>query len=265
MKSSTVEPTFHNKTLYIFLPHQDDEIAIWPIWHHILKASNIYIFCVTNGEQKVGKPHQTRNIRNLELLKNLTTNGIKKENIFFVADNHPPTDQLLYEYAREILEKICALVSQITAPDIILTTASEGGHPDHDVTNFLIRVFSKKLPNQPIAFEFFWYSVSRRFLPFNFGKPEKITADLMTVPFSRLALIKTIKAILIYRSQRKTFFLLGPCFIVRLLLQPKVFLRKLDLNNTSFDLPPNSAILYERRGWIKFSEIKRKLNNNGLI
>ena len=161
--------------------------------------------------------------------------------------------------------KISALVDRITAPDIILTTASEGGHPDHDVTNFLVRVFSKKLPNKPLAFEFFWYSISRRFLPFNFGKPEKITADLIAVPFSRLAIIKTIKAILIYRSQRQTFFLLGPFFVARLLLQPKVFLRKLDLNNTSFELPPNSAILYEWRGWIKFSEIKRKLNKIGLI
>ena len=256
MKSSTI---FKNKKIYIFLPHQDDEIAIWPIWQNILEASEIYVFCLTNGELQNSLAYKLRHVRNSELVKNLSNNGIKKENIFFLSNDLPANDQLLHEFFMSVVKKLKPLLDNLGAPDLILTTALEGGHPDHDVANFLIRFFGKRFSKQTAALEFYLYSCSKRFFPFNFGRPEKISEDVLAVKFSRLSLFKTIKAMLIYRSQRKTFYMLGPGFILRCLLNPKIFFKKLDLQNRNFKRPENSVVLYELRGWIKFKEIKEKL------
>ena len=257
MKSNEV---FKNKKIYVFLPHQDDEIAIWPIWKDILKASEIYVFCLTNGELQNSLAGKLRYVRNKELIENLSKNGVKKENIFFLSNDLPPNDQLLHEFFMTVIENLQKLLERLDAPDFILTTAAEGGHPDHDVANFLVRFFARKFFKKTTALEFYLYSRSTRWFPFNLGRPEIISNDTIAFKLKRRFLFHTVKAMLIYRSQRKTFCLLGPFFITRCFFQPKIFFKKLDLQNGNFERPVNSIILYEQRGWIKFNAIKKIIN-----
>lgn len=256
MKSSTI---FKNKKIYIFLPHQDDEIAIWPIWQNVLQASEIYVFCLTNGELRGSLAYKLRHVRNNELIENLSNNGIKKENIFFLSDDLPSNDQLLHEFFMSVIENLKPLLDKLGTPDLILTTALEGGHPDHDVANFLIRFLGTRFSEQTVALEFYFYSRSNRWFSFNLGRPERFSNSTVTIKFKRRFLFYTVRAMRIYRSQRKTFYLLGPFFLARCLVQPKIFFKKLDLQNRNFERPENSIILYEQRGWIKFKDIKEKL------
>ena len=256
---------YKNKTVYIFLPHQDDEVAIWPVWQKILHAKNIYIFCVTNGEHRIKASDGTRGIRNLEAIKNLTANGINKKNIFFLSNKMPPNDQLLHNFLGKVLEKLSVVVKKLEAPDIVVFPASEGGHPDHDVTNLLVRVFCRTLSKSPIGYEYFSYSLSNRIFPFNFAQPEIIEPRILKICFSRSKLTSVIRLILNYRSQRKTFMILGLGLICSWLWRPRIYFRVANMKNTRFERPLNSKILYERRRWITFKQIKNILELDGFI
>ena len=255
----TSSKIFENKNIYVFLPHQDDEIAIWPIWEDILEASEIYVFCLTNGELQNSLAGKLRCVRNKELVENLSNNGVKKDNIFFLSNDLPPNDQMLHEFFMSVIENLRMRLESLDAPDLILTTAAEGGHPDHDVANFLVRYFARRFLKKTTALEFYFYSRSKRWFPFNLGRPEIISNSTVTIKLKRRFLFQTVRAMLVYRSQRKTFFLLGPFFIIRCFFQPKIFFKILDLQNRNFERPENPIILYEQRGWIKFKEIKKKL------
>ena len=256
---------YKNKNVYIFVPHQDDEVAIWPVWQKILHAKNIYIFCVTNGEQRIQVSDGTRELRNLEAIRNLTTNGINKKNIFFLSNKMPPNDQLLHNFLGKVLEKLSVVVKKLEAPDIVVFPACEGGHPDHDVTNLLVRVFCKTLSKSPIGHEYFSYSLSNRLFPFNFARPDIIEPDMLKLCFPRSELKSVIRVILNYKSQQKTFMILGPSLILSWALRPRIYFRAANMENTRFERPVNSKILYEKRKWVTFKHIQNKLRLDGFI
>jgi LmbE family N-acetylglucosaminyl deacetylase len=256
---------FHNKCIWIFLPHQDDEIFLWPIWCKILEASKVYIVFTTNGELDFPSKDNTRTIRNSEAIQNLTSSGIKKENIFFLADKLPGTDTRLHHYAADILTSMHKLADELSKPDCFIFPSCEGGHPDHDVTNLIVRIFGQKFCETADAYEFFLYALSNRMYRFNFARPDVIMADTLKVSFSRTEMTRVFRAMVIYRSQRRTFFLLGPGLIVRWLRRPVVYLKKADFNATDFVRPVNGNILYEKRKWTTFDEVRRKLEDIGVI
>ena len=97
-----------------------------------LEASDIFVFCLTNGELPNSSTGKLRYVRNKELIENLSNNGVKKENIFFLSNDLPPNDQLLHEFFMTIIKNLQMLLERLDTPDLILTTAAEGGHPDHD-------------------------------------------------------------------------------------------------------------------------------------
>lgn len=254
-----LEKMFSNKCIYLFLPHQDDEIALWPIWSNILKASSIYIFYTTNGEQSFQSNAEVRKVRNSEAISAMTRNGIKKENIFFLSQELPGTDQLLHYYANEILQNISFETKKLIEPNIILFPSNEGGHPDHDVTNLIVRLFGQTLNRMPNAYEYCLYSLSNRPFRFNIAHPEVLTPNTIQIKFPRIKIFNVIKLMLNYNSQRKTFLLLGPCLIIQWLKNPVIFLDEVNMKMIDFVHPVNKHVLYEKRKWTTFKEIRKKL------
>ena len=177
----------------------------------------------------------------------------------------PPNDQLLHNFLGKVIKNLGVVVDKLKAPDLVIFPACEGGHPDHDVTNLLVRLFCKTLSNCPIGYEYFSYSLSNRLLPFNFARPEIIEPDSLEICFPRSELVSVIRLILNYKSQRKTFMILGPGLISSWFLRPRIYFREANMKNIRFERPLNSKILYEKRRWITFKQIKNTLEHNGFI
>lgn len=245
--------------MWIFLAHQDDEVFLWPVWSKILEATKIYIIFTTNGELSFTSKSNNRIIRNSEAIQNLTSNGIRKENIFFLSNKLPGNDTILHHHASYILNSIYSLTNNLSKPDCIVFPGCEGGHPDHDVTNLIVKIFVKKYFTMANCYEFFLYALSNHFPKYNIARPELIATDTLKIIFFRKEIFKVIKTFLNYRSQYKTFILLGPALIICWLIRPIIYLKKVNLDNVNFVRPDNGHILYEKRKWTTFDEIKKKL------
>ena len=253
---------FQDAVVFLFLPHQDDEISVLSIWKEIARSREVYVFCITNGEVQSKKRRHNRDVRNKELVVHLGRLNITKENIFFLSDNLPPNDQCLHEFTDEIITNVQRITERLPAPDIVIYPAMEGGHPDHDVSNILIRhIFSTKT-NSPTGYEYYIYSRSTGLFPFNISTPLSITQEHEGVRFNRWQLIRVMRAIRTYKSQFRTFLVLGPCLLVRWLFSPTIYLRHCKLDGTPLT-PPPSPNLYEWRGWVSFKEIQAVLDSKG--
>ena len=154
------EEDISNSKILIIGAHQDDEISMAGelmnkqmkrelINEQMKKSKDVKIIITTNGVKRNSPNFKQRsNIRKNETIKVLEQLNIKKESIsffdFFVEDDLKVEKNI----------KICAkqLFNSIQAikPDLIIIPAFEGGHPDHDITNYITYRITKKINSSNI-------------------------------------------------------------------------------------------------------------------
>jgi len=133
----------------------------------------------------------------------------------------------------------------------IITPAWEGGHHDHDATNYLIANIAEELKIKGKVLNFYTYNSQKRMTPFfNVMTPIHGALPILSYEFSLVDGIKSFAMIKNYKSQFKTFLGLSPQIFYNLII-----LRKISLFNgvSNYTIKPHSGlILYERRKRFSF-------------
>ena len=89
-----------------------------------------------------GSREAYRELRRKEARSALALIGVK--NVFFLGDEQAIVDQQLFRNLARAVDFLSRLVEQVR-PEILLTLAYEGGHPDHDSCNFLCYIVGRRL------------------------------------------------------------------------------------------------------------------------
>lgn len=135
----------------LIVAHQDDELNYAGLIQRL--GSDTRIIWVTNGDGLYFEmnipPHEYSKIRQEEAIKAASIIDLKEENLrclqfseveiyrrFAELYQNPPSIQSHKRFFEEIKESIKKMVYEIE-PDIIITDAWQGGHPEHDLTHFL--------------------------------------------------------------------------------------------------------------------------------
>ncbi len=186
------------KNILFIAAHPDDElVGATFIIKKVLLKKNLIIFFPTNGviskEQmwfwNKNKYEEKKKIRNEEMKKSLKLLGIKK---FFKQDI--PTRKLK-ENIEKTFRKINLLVRDYKI-DTIFCPAYEGGHQDHDVSNFIC----SKFQNSSKVYEYAEYNFSKGKI--NCNEFIKTTKDEVTIKLSEKEKKEKIKLLKIYNSEK---------------------------------------------------------------
>ena len=113
---------WRGKTVLVFVPHPDDELALTGTLTKLIKGGNtVYLVQVTNGDKGSRDPRMTSQriaaIRHQEDLAAGKAIGLRPENILWLGYQD---GELEYAPQRELVEKVCRLVRKYR-PDAIFT------------------------------------------------------------------------------------------------------------------------------------------------
>lgn len=221
------------KKILFLIPHPDDEIvgACKIIKKLLDKKKKVFIFFLTNGiidkssmwfwERR--NYDNNLNIRLNEMKESMNELGIKN---YFIQNI--PSRSLKNNISKTFF-KIKKIIEK-NFIDSIFCPSYEGGHQDHDVTNFIC----SRLKNDCKIFEFAEYNYfgkqihSNSFFN-NFNKAETLNLNESEKKFKK-------KCLKIYRSEKKN---LNYISIV------KEVYRKLPMHN--YKEPPHKGVLFYRR------------------
>lgn len=191
------------------LAHPDDEIFLIP---YILSPEKKLFIYLTNGvttnspvHQRADRIYEARLIFNECLVRH-------NSRVEWWGVNKRVSDGELYKHVNEKnIESIRLSIINLNEPiSLILTTAFEGAHQDHDASAVISRILAQRLRVQIMEISTYpqWFSkiYSFRVLrPRNRLKPQ----DLDRFPVLDLA----VKLMRLYKSQRKTWIVLGPAVL----------------------------------------------------
>lgn len=148
------DPNPENKTIeniVFFLAHQDDDVFISSrIKHHAEANDNVYVVYTCLSYHR-GERYKERRIK--ESRAALGSLNIPDDHVFYLG--YP--DMASHKHINSLIQSTDSIF-HILQPDILYTSAYEGGNIDHDVANLVIAhlKFEKAYPFK--AFEFPEYS-----------------------------------------------------------------------------------------------------------
>ena len=243
------------KNVFYLFAHQDDEFGIFIDIFKKIKKNNIYIFYLTSGYQnKISKTVLSE--RDMESIKVLKKIGVKQKNIIFVGRKNDISSNKLYLNADKAYKEIIKFTKKII-PNEVVTLSWEGGHEDHDACNFIGRKIAFKFDILRNSGEFSLYNAYKvNIIYFKVFNPINKNGNIVRANFLQRLLI--IKFLFFYKSQLKIWIGLYPFVIFHYfflgynLVQP--------LNRDKLIKKPHSGkLLYETRGFCRFSKFKKKI------
>ena len=243
------------KKIFYLFSHQDDEFGIFPQLKKDALNNEVFIFYLTSGTNKKIKKNRLT-IRDKESIKTLTFLGVKKNNIFFIGRKLEVITNELHLNAKKISQYFENHIFKLVKPDIIYTHSWEGGHEDHDTCNLLVRRFKKKFKIKR-CFQYSLYNAYKTsIIYFRIFNPIK-KRNLVKINILEKDRINFIKLLFNYRSQLKIWIGLYPFIIAYYFFKKYLFIEKLDMNNIIIR-PHKGELLYEKRKFCKFSDLKKK-------
>jgi LmbE family N-acetylglucosaminyl deacetylase len=233
----------------IVAPHPDDEIIGAGIWISRRGTANLTVAHVTDGSPRDPQFARTAGFssagaygaaRLAEARAALQLAGVAESQCVHLGF----TDQELHLHFPELIQRIATLLIEVR-PEIVLTPAYEGGHPDHDSVAFAIGVARDAHPGRFTHREYRLYHAAesgrwetRDFLPCSESKTETLvfTADEQALKTRMASVFRTQENVLAH------FQFLDEC--IR------------DAPRYDFTRPPHEgALLYESFGWdIRWSD-----------
>jgi LmbE family N-acetylglucosaminyl deacetylase len=135
---------------YLFLfAHPDDEVVIAGTMKLLLEAgAEVYAAWTTSGDFIT-----KREIRESELRRSMDILGLDESHTHLLR--YPDLGSVAM--LEDLADTLTSLLETI-APGIVFANAYEGGHPDHDIVNFLAYEASARLGITPDLFEFPLYN-----------------------------------------------------------------------------------------------------------
>ncbi len=256
-----------NIALFIFA-HQDDEFGVF---HEIENSKKngltVKIFYLTNG---CYANHRELD-RNIESIKVLNKLGVSDDEIVFLGGQLKVNDAEVACRAHDLYVSLYNEFSKIKLEiSRIYTLALEGGHQDHDATNYLVAKIASKLDLLDKVYQFPlyhgkcpWWQFYKVISPID----ENGMIYCKRIPiFSRF---KYLFLCLTYKTQKVTFVGLLPFVALSYLIKGRQELQKLELSRID-QRPHEGILLYERRGRAVFAKIQSQLagincEKNGIL
>lgn len=245
------------KKIFYLFSHQDDEFGIFIQLKKDAKINDTFVFYLTSGTDKNIDKNRLY-LRDKESIKTLTKLGVKKENILFVGREQNIKNNKLYLNAKKVITFFEKYISKTKKPDVIYTHSWEGGHEDHDTCNLIARKLRIKYRIKN-CFQFSLYNsfntsifLYKVFNPISSEGVKRVYASISDRYFF-------IKLLFNYKSQIKTWIGLYPFIITHYLLKGFNILEQLNSKNI-IERPHEGKLLYERRNFCKFSNLKKKTN-----
>jgi LmbE family N-acetylglucosaminyl deacetylase len=242
--------TSHTDVLVIGAHPDDDVLGLGTtMYRHSLKGDNIKVIFVTNGSGRFGQSWRMKvsdikrksEIRYSEAVQALSLINIPKENILCLG--YP--DAGIHRYLINLSVDILMLIQKLS-PGRIYVHCIEGGHSDHDVTSFVVKLICNKIgysnvfewvqynPKQPLG------TLDVKFLPTKSTELKGIQIDI-----SKEERLLKRKMLASHNSQDvEQFFLQGEA------------IRQADISNLEMELYENGELPKE-----KLFPLVKELNN----
>lgn len=242
------------KTILFLLAHQDDEVFIAPrISYELSRGARLLFVYLTSGVG-VGASSNERDNESRACLMRL---GVEEEQIIFLGTDSRIADGHLVKHLEQCF---FSLVEKIRGHsfDEIYVPSWEGGHQDHDATFLLGLALARRLDLEDSIWQFYLYNGFRtrgRF--FRVFCPLPVARRRRQRRLNLSEGLLTLRSILAFKSQRKTW--LG--------LFPQTLIHFLFLGNEVFDhataeqilAPPHEGrLLYERWKRMTFVDFRRE-------
>lgn len=248
------ERELYKKNAIFILAHYDDEIGIFErIKYHISLNHNVVILYLTSSSLD-GKENIKRENKTISVLKRF---GVRKKNIIFYGKLNNVPDLELYKNLKNVYLDCLKIFKGYDSITKIYTHSYEGGHPDHDAANIIIRMLCKKLSLDDVLFQFPLYSgKDSKWIFFKIFDPLKKNEDVISESISFKDRVFFIQLFFSYFNvQPKAIFGLSVPYLLHMFLKKTQILQKADLNNL-IDRPHEGLLLYERRKMLSYEKFK---------
>ena len=153
-----------SKKIVVFAPHPDDET--WgcggTIAKKIREGYEVLIVVITDGRhlfRSVGidrdpTPEEVKKIRREEVLRAIKVLGASRNNLVFLDFE----DGALEKYEKEVEERIIEILREYSPAEVFFPYIKDG-HPDHRVTNRVVKRCLQRLGLKPIQYQ---YSIAHK-------------------------------------------------------------------------------------------------------
>jgi LmbE family N-acetylglucosaminyl deacetylase len=191
-----------NESAILILAHTDDEIMALHLLH-ILSKPIIFVYLTDGKPQGAEYSPALRVEENAEALKAL---NLKYEAVQFGCKNSIRDGCLALDFKRQNFKDLVEIINSYN-PKLIVTTAFEGGHQDHDAAFLISHKLSRQL-NLPIWVFPTYRSMSPKFKLYRVMQPinDLVSKKIELSPRSRFQIIKiAIYMIVTYKSQARTW------------------------------------------------------------
>ena len=245
------------KKSIFFLAHYDDEFGIYEdIRIHIAQKIPLHIMYLTSSNFNEGS-NKIRENESLSVLKKL---GVKRNQVSFVGKELSIPDLALKENLINAFIKCKLLIKKMGNVKTIYSPAYEGGHPDHDVLNFLCSKFILTSQLKIEGWQFPLYCGPGLIGPlFYLFKPLKKNGKVKIKKIKLVNIRLFLKLVFIYKSQIKTFLGLYPFYLIHMIFKRNAITQKINPNKI-YNKPHAGKLLYERRKMDEFKKLKLKMN-----
>ena len=245
------------KKSFFFLAHYDDEFGIFEeIRIHVAQKIPFHIVYLTNSNSN----KLNNKIREKETLYVLKKLGVFRNQITFIGKELSIPDLSLKDHLIDAYIQCEKMIRKLGNVGKIYTHAYEGGHPDHDVLNFLCSKLISTNKSKIDGWQFPLYCGPGLIGPLFFlFKPLKFNGKVKKkkIKFEYIKLY--LKLIFIYRSQLKTFIGLYPFYFIHMIFAKSYLLQKINIKK-KYLRPHKGKLLYERRRMDKFKNIKSEMD-----
>jgi LmbE family N-acetylglucosaminyl deacetylase/SAM-dependent methyltransferase len=126
-----------NSSVMVFAPHPDDETigAGGVIIQTVKKGGNVKVIYLTTGISSANEKSEQILLREKEPISAMKLAGVNEDKLIFLRHNSGDLSKI--SIFNECIKKISQIISA-DVPDYIFIPAYEGGHIDHDMTNFIL-------------------------------------------------------------------------------------------------------------------------------
>jgi len=240
--------------MHIFIfSHLDDEFGIFYQLEKSLKSKkDTLIFYVTTSSSN----HVIHQKRLTETYKSLEALGANRSQIILLGTELLIPDLGVSEKVIKVFNYFDQLLTKNNTKDLVIYThAYEGGHPDHDALNLILRSLRQK---RNYLFKIVVYPLYHgKGMPWILYKvmdPFKKSKGWYSLEIPLQKRLFYIKLLFNYKSQVKTLIGLAPFYIFKILFRGKQNLKIED--NFYGGMPHSGFPLYEKRQMYSQSKFK---------
>lgn len=244
------------KKSIFFLAHCDDEFGIYEdIRIHIAKKLPFHIVYLTASNlNKI-----SNKIRENESLSALRRLGVKRSQVSFIGKELSIPDLALKDHLISAFIRCKLLIKKLGNVKKIYTHAYEGGHPDHDVLNFLCSKLISTNKSKIDGWQFPLYCGPGLIGPLFFlFKPLQSNGKVKRKKIKYVNIRLYLKLIFTYKSQFRTFFGLFPFYLIHMIFNKDYIIQKINPRK-NYIRPHKGKLLYERRKMDNYLNLKLKM------